>query len=114
MRALILSYVALLAIGSVGYAQNQPGALRGVYNPPGLAPPAKTVGKSTLSAPNPDALGTGPRVTISGDPTRGETLPNDVTPAPIPDRPGYGKAVVNGRRVIVDLSNNRIYQVLDY
>jgi uncharacterized protein DUF1236 len=113
MRALILSCVALLAMGSFVYAQNQPGALRGVYNPPGLTPPAKTVGKSTLSAPNYDAVGTGPRVTISGEPTRDEMLPNDVNPTPIPDRPGYGKAVVNGRRVIVNLSNNRIFQVLD-
>jgi hypothetical protein len=111
MRALVLSYVALLAMGSFADAQNQ--TLRGVYAPPGLPPPAKTVGKSTLSAPNYDALGTGPRVTISGEPTRGEMLPNNVTPAPIPDRPGYGKAVVNGRRVIVDLNNNRIYQILD-
>jgi hypothetical protein len=31
----------------------------------------------------------------------------------MPDRPGYGKAVVNGHRVIVDLNSNRIYQVLD-
>ena len=113
MRALVLSYVALLAMGSFGYAQDQPGALRGVYNPPGLTPSSKTVGKSTLSAPNLNALGTGPRVTIPEEATRGQTLPNDVTPAPIPDRPGYGKAVVNGHRVIVDLNNNRIYQVLD-
>lgn len=112
MRALLAS-AALLAMGSLGYAQNQPGSLRGVYNPPGLTPPSKTVGKGTLSAPNYDAVGTGPRVTVPGDPARGDTLPNDVTPAPIPDRPGYGKAVVNGRRVIIDLDNNRIYQVLD-
>jgi Protein of unknown function (DUF1236) len=109
MRALVLSCLALFAMGSFGHAQDQ--TLRGVYAPPGLAPPAKSVGKSTLSGL--DAVGTGPRVTISGDPIRGQTLPNDVSPAPIPDRPGYGKAVVNGRRVIVDLNNNRIYQVLD-
>ncbi len=111
MRALVLSLAFLLAMGSCGFAQDQ--TLRGVYNPPGLTPPAKTVGKSTLSAPDSGPIGTGPRVTISGEPTRDQILPNDVTPAPIPDRPGYGKAIVNGRRVIVNLSNNRIYQVLD-
>jgi uncharacterized protein DUF1236 len=111
MRAFVLSCVALLAMGSFGHAQDQ--TLRGVYAPPGLPPPAKSVGKSTLSGSNFDAVGTGPRVTISGDPIRGQTLPSDVSPAPIPDRPGYGKAVVNGRRVIIDLNSNRIYQVLD-
>jgi hypothetical protein len=31
----------------------------------------------------------------------------------MPDRPGYGTAIVNGHRSIVDLSNNRIIQVMD-
>ncbi len=111
MRALVLSCAALLAMGPLAHAQDQ--TLRGVYAPPGLAPPAKSVGKSTLSPPDYDALGAGPRVIIPGKPTRGEMLPSDVRPAPIPDRPGYGIATVNGRRTIIDLNNNRIYQVLD-
>jgi hypothetical protein len=112
MRALVLSCVALFGSGSLGYAQDQPGALRGVYAPPGLTP---SVGsrKSTLSAQDNGAIGNGPRVTVYGDPTRGQTLPNDVNPAPISDRPGYGMAIVNGRRTIVDMSNNRIVQFLD-
>jgi hypothetical protein len=110
MRALVLSCVALLAMGSFGYAQDQ---LRGVYGPPGLTPPAKS-GKSTLSSPNDGgAVGNGPRVTIVGEPTRGQTLPSDVRPAPMSDRPGYGTAIVNGRRAIIDLNNNRIFQVLE-
>jgi hypothetical protein len=111
MRAIVLSCVALLGAASLGYAQDQ--TLRGVYAPPGLSPPAKSVGKSTLSTPDFGAVGTGPRVTISQEATRGQVLPSNVNPAPIPDRPGYGKAVVNGHRVIVDLNSNRIYQVLD-
>jgi hypothetical protein len=111
MRAIVLSCVALLGAASLGYAQDQ--TLRGVYAPPGLPPPAKSVGKSTLSNPDFEAVGTGPRVTISQEATRGQLLPSNVSPAPIPDRPGYGKAVVNGHRVIVDLNSNRIYQVLD-
>jgi hypothetical protein len=117
MRALILSGVALLALECLGYAQEQPGGtLRGVYGPSGLKPPAtpgKSTGKATLSAPGYGAIGAGPRVTIIGKPAQGETLPSDVNPAPISDRPGYGTAIVNGKRAIIDMSNNRIVQVLD-
>jgi hypothetical protein len=109
MRPLVLSCVALLGLGSVVYAQDQ---LRGVYAPPGL-PPAKSSGKSAPSTSDFGAIGAGPRVTIFGDVTRGQTLPSDVTPAPISDRPGYGKAIINGHRTIIDLSNNRVVQVLD-
>ncbi|MGH6798179.1 MAG: DUF1236 domain-containing protein [Roseiarcus sp.] len=112
MRAIVLSFVALLGMGSLVCAQDRPGALRGVYGPPGLTPPAKS-GKSTLSAPDYGAVGNGPRVTVSGEPTQGQTLPSSVTPAPIPDRPGYGTAIVNGKRAIIDMTNNRIVQVLD-
>ena len=48
-----------------------------------------------------------PRITVSGDPVQGQMLPNDVTPTPIPDRPGYGRVVINGRRAIIDLNTNR-------
>jgi hypothetical protein len=112
MRALFLLCVAFFGTGSLGYAQDQPGTLRGVFAPPGLTP---SVGSrnSTPSAPGSGAVGVGPRVTVYGEPTRGQTLPNDVNPAPISDRPGYGTAIVNGRRTIIDMSNNRIVQVLD-
>jgi hypothetical protein len=113
MRALILSSVALLGIGSLCCAQDQSGGLRGVFAPPGFTPPAAKAGKSTRPAPNYGAVGNGPRVTVAGQPTQGQTLPNDVSPAPIPDRPGYGTAIVNGRRTIIDLSNNRIIQIMD-
>ena len=110
MRALAVSCAALLAMGYSCYAQEQ---LRGVFGPPGSTPPAAKSGKSTLSAPNYGAVGNGPRVTVSGQPTQGQLLPNDVNPAPISDRPGYGTAIVNGRRAIIDLSSNRIVQVQD-
>jgi hypothetical protein len=111
MRALVLSSAALLAMGSLAWAQDQ--TLRGVYGPPGLTPPAKSVGKSTLAPPNFDAVGNGPRVILDRKPAQGDILPSDVRPAPIPDRPGYGTATVNGRRTIIDLSNNRIFQILN-
>ncbi len=111
MRALILSCVVLCGAGFLAHAQDQ--TLRGVFAPPGAAAPASKSGTSTLSAPDFGAIGSGPRVTIFGAATQGQTLPSNVSPAPIPDRPGYGKAIVNGHRVIVDLTNNRIIRVVD-
>ncbi len=112
MRALFLFCAALMAMGSLGYAQDQP--LRGVYVPPGWTPPAAKSGSKATAAPDyGGAIGNGPRVTIAGQATEGTTLPNDVSPAPMSDRPGYGTAIVNGHRTIVDLRNNRIVQVMD-
>jgi hypothetical protein len=109
MRALVL-FCVFMATGSLGYAQDQP--LRGVYGPPGSAPPPTKSGKAT--APNYGfAIGTGPRVTIIGKAVEGQTLPSSVSPLPISDRPGYGTAIVNGHRSIIDLNNNRIVQVMD-
>ena len=110
MRALVLFCVAVLAMGSSGYAQDQ---LKGVYGPPGSTPPAGKSGKPASSALDTGAIGNGPRVTIVGRAAEGQTLPSNVTPAPISDRPGYGTAIVNGHRSIVDLNNNRIVQVMD-
>jgi hypothetical protein len=110
MRTLVLFCVILLAMASSGHAQDQ---LRGVYNPPGWAPPAAKSGKPASSALDTGAIGNGPRVTIVGGAAEGQTLPSNVTPAPISDRPGYGTAIVNGHRSIIDLSNNRIIQVMD-
>ena len=110
MRALVLFCVAVLAMGSSGYAQDQ---LKGVYGPPGSTPPPGKSGKPASSALDTGAIGNGPRVTIVGRAAEGQTLPSNVTPAPISDRPGYGTAIVNGHRSIIDLSNNRIVQVMD-
>jgi Protein of unknown function (DUF1236) len=112
MRALVLSFVALLSMGPLGFAQDQ--TLRGVFPPPGAAPlgaaKSGTPAAGALSSP---PIGVGPRVTIAGKAVEGQTLPGNVTPLPMPDRPGYGTAIVNGRRSIIDLSNNRIVQVMD-
>jgi hypothetical protein len=111
MRALVVSFIALLGMGSLGFAQDQ--TLRGVYAPPGAAPPGAKSGKPASSALDSGAIGNGPRVTIAGKATEGQTLPSNITPAPMSDRPGYGTAIVNGHRSIIDLSNNRIIQVTD-
>jgi hypothetical protein len=111
MRTLFLFCVALMATGSSAYAQDQP--LRGVYGPPGAAPPPSKSGKATAAPDYGFAIGTGPRVTIVGGAFEGQRLPSSVSPAPISDRPGYGTAIVNGHRSIIDLNNNRIVQVMD-
>ena len=113
MRALAVSFVALMGTASLGFAQDQ--TLRGVYGPPGAAalPKSGKSGKSSFSGLDPGAIGVGPRVTIGGKAVEGQTLPGSVTPLPMPDRPGYGTAIVNGHRSIIDLSNNRIVQVMD-
>jgi hypothetical protein len=111
MRALVLSCALVLAMGYPCCAQDQP--LRGVFAPPGSAAPVKS-SKPAVAAPNYDsAIGSGPRVTISGRATEGQMIPSNVNPAPISDRPGYGTAIVNGHRSIINLNDNRIVQVMD-
>ena len=112
MRAIVLSIAVLWGLGSSGNAQNQ---LKGVYGPPGssaLGASGKSSGGLSSSLGN-VPVGGAPRITVPGDPVQGQMLPNDVTPTPIPDRPVYGRVVINGRRAIVDLNTNRIYQISD-
>ena len=101
MRQFVLSLVILLEAGSAGYAQNDSGALQGVYGPPqsGLGklqgvygPPQSAPAAplpSTISAPDYGTAERGPAVSLSGDVAPGEALPQGVKPSPIPDRPGY-------------------------
>jgi hypothetical protein len=110
MRTLFLFCVVLMGTASFAYAQDQ---LRGVYGPPGAAPPPSKSGKATAAPDYGFAIGTGPRVTIVGGAYEGQTVPSSVSPTPISDRPGYGTAIVNGHRSIINLNNNRIVQVMD-
>ena len=118
MRSIIPSITVLIGLGSLACAQNQPQTLKGVYGPPpssalrssGLGASGKSSLGSTLSN---TPVGGPPRVTVPGDPVQGQTLPDEVNPTPIPGRPGYGTVVVNGRRAIVDLATNRIFQISD-
>jgi Protein of unknown function (DUF1236) len=128
MRRSVLSLVVLLGMGSTGTAQDQlrgvygpppatPGALGGVYGPPQAAPalPSSLSNSlpSTVSAPDYGAEGSGPSISVAGAPRQGEALPAGVKLAPIPGRPGYGAAVVNGHRAVVDLNTRRIFQILN-
>ena len=116
--AAILSLAALAALGSPALAQDS-GQLRGVYGPvqswptaPGRSGAGKGA-KPTLTNPDPGPLDGGPVATVPGTVRRGTVLPGDIHPAPIAGRPGYGAAIVNGERVIVDMSTNTVFQSPD-
>jgi|SRR5271166_6325354 len=124
MRRLILSLVVLLEVEASGYAQEQlrgvygpppsaPGALGGVYHPPQATSPMPSSLPSKVTAPDYGPAEGAPVVTVTGTPEQGEALPSGVKPTPIAGRPGYGAAVVNGHRAIIDLNSNRIFQILD-
>jgi hypothetical protein len=125
MRECVLSFVILLAAGSAAHAQNEPGGLQGVYGPPEsssgklrgvFAPPRSAPAAPLPRIPTGPDYGTsdrGPNVSLPGSTGVGQTLPEGVKPSPIPDRPGYGRAMVNGRRAIIDMSSNRIVQFSD-
>ena len=121
MRLFLLSLVLFLEAVSGCYAQNDAGTLKGVYGPPpssagrlgGVFVPPQSAPlpslPSTVTAPDYEAE-RGPSVTLPGDVAVGRALPDDVNPAPIPGRPGYGRAVVNGSSAIIDLGSNRIVE----
>ena len=107
MRQLVFPLFILFVAGSAGYAQNEgvygppqsnTGGLRGVFGPPQA--------RSNYGTPGPV-----PSVWLSGSGNVvGQVLPEGVKPSPMPDRPGYGRATVNGRSAIIDMGSNRIVQ----
>jgi hypothetical protein len=50
---------------------------------------------------------------MPGEAAVGQALPQGVNAAPMPDRPGYGRAIVNGRDAIVDTNSHQIVQFSD-
>ena len=127
MRKFVLSLVVLLEMGAAVSAQDQ---LRGVYGPPSAAPgslggvygspqapslPRTLPNKfpNTVSAPNYEAEASGPAISVPGVAQRGVALPASIKLTAIPGRPGYGAAVVNGHRAVIDLNTHRIFQLLD-
>jgi hypothetical protein len=120
MRKVILALVGLLVATIAASAQDSSGQpLKGVNPPIETWPKAPGAGKSGaaksgklpgLQAPNYGRRDGGPISTVPGRVTIGTTLPGDIHPIPIDGRPGYGAAVVNGKRVIVDMDSNRVFQ----
>jgi hypothetical protein len=141
MRRLVLFLVSVAAV-SAAYAQSQnqknsgiqgtfgspesaTGGLRGVYGPPesaaghltGVYAPPQSPSFAplprTITGVNPAVSGSVPSVSLPGEAHEGESLPAGVKADPMPDRPGYGRAVVNGRNAIIEMGDNRIVQFSD-
>lgn len=127
MRQIFVSLVVLLYAGTAGYAQNNSG-LMGVYGPgqtiptapaavggvygPGQSAPAALPQPTAPASASEDAASPQAAL-ISGPPFPGRALPMGINPIPLPDRPGYGTAVVNGHTAIVERGTNRIVQLLN-
>ena len=131
MRRFVLSLIVLWAAASekstaqdLGSPDSPTGGLQGVYAPPESAPgqlrgvyrPSRALAatplSTRLSASANSSLDNVPSVSIPVD-SDGQSLPQSVQASPMPDRPGYGRARVNGHLAIIDLNGNRIVQFLD-
>jgi hypothetical protein len=97
--------------GVYGLPKSAPGHLRGVYGPSRTQ--AATPLSSHLSGSANSNQDNVPSVSIPGTVRDGQSLPEGVQVSPMSDRPGYGRARVNGRLAIIDLNGNRIVQFLD-
>ena len=122
MRRFVLSLAVLFVAASVGHAQQkstlQPafsssgsGQLRGVYGPPQSAAPTSL--PTTITGSSSATSDSVPNVTMPGEAQVGQALPQGVTPSPMSDRPGFGRAIVNGHNAIVDTNSNQIVQFSD-
>ncbi len=94
-----------------GPPESAAGQLRGVYAPPQAV--GATSLPTTITGPNSATSDSIPNVTMPGEAQVGQALPQGVTSAPMSDRPGYGRAIVNGRNAIVDTNSNQIVQFSD-
>ena len=115
MRQLVFLFLTVLAAESAALAQNELGPTQGVH-----APPQSSTGNLRgVFAPPQSAFPTRP---VYGTPVPslslpsaqvGDLLPEGVNASPMPDRPGYGRATINGRPAIIDMGSNRIVQYSD-
>ena len=117
MRASHIALIAaVLAIPSVGYAQQDNGPVGGPVGPEGSSlGPSPEQPRPSLGSPDGSTPRRGPLAGSSGSPGRvvwrqlvvgGVTLNVPVTPGAV----GMGSAVINGHRVLVDLNTNRVLQ----
>lgn len=97
--------------GLYGPPDSAAGHLRGVYGP--SRPAAAKALSSRLSGSANSSRDSIPSLSIPGTVRDGQSLPEGVQASPMSDRPGYGRARINGRLAIVDLNGNRIVQFLD-
>ena len=117
MRASHIALIAaVLAIPSVGYAQQDNGPVGGPVGPEGSSlGPSPEQPRPSLGSPDGSTPRRGPLAGSSGSPGQvvwrqlvvgGVTLNVPVTPGAV----GMGSAVINGHRVLVDLNTNRVLQ----
>jgi hypothetical protein len=111
--------------GQLGVSNNSGGSNGGIFGagesgiapatPGGIYGPGESGVALPSAAPQTqDATGTfGNQFLVPGAIGVGQALPLSVTATPMSDRPGYGTAVVNGRRVIINQSTNQISQFLN-
>ena len=118
MRASHIALIAaVLAIPSVGYAQqdNGPvgGPVGGMLGPDGSSSPGPSLGqpRPSLGSPYGSQRTPGPRAGSSGAISPSQILPRNVPVTPQPG--GVGSAVINGQRVLVDPNTNRVLRVLN-
>jgi hypothetical protein len=118
MRASHIAVMAaVLAIPSIGYAQqdNGPvgGPVGGMVGPGGSSSLAPSPGqpRPSLGSPYGTPPTPGPRAGFSGSITPGQVVPREVVVTPRPG--GMGSAWINGQRVLVDPNTNRIIRVFN-
>ena len=123
MRASHIALIAaVLAIPSVGYAQQDNGPVGGMVGPegssslgPSLGQPRPSIGSPYGSTPR-----RGPLAGSSGAIGRGQVVWRQLVvggvPRNVPVTPGaegMGSAFINGHRVLVDPNTNRVMRVLN-
>ncbi len=121
MRRFVLSLAVSFVAMSVAHAQQQstlqpafssgPAQLRGVYGPPQSAAPTSL--PTTITGSSSTTSDSVQNITMPGEAQVGQALPQGFTASPMSDRPGYGRAIVNGRNAIVDTNSNQIVQFSD-
>ena len=126
MRASHIALIAaVLAIPSVGYAQQDNGPVGGPLGGPVggmVGPEGSSLGepRPSLGSPYGSQRTPGPRAGSSGAIAPGQVVwrqlvvggvPRNVPVTPQPG--GVGSAVINGQRVLVDPNTNRVMRVLN-
>ena len=116
MRASHIALIlAVLAIPSVGYAQQDNGPVGGMVGPEGSSSPGQP--RSSLGSPYGSPTQARPVTGSSGAIAPGQVgwrrvvvdgVPQNVRVTPRAD--GIGSAFINGQRVLVDLNTNRVLQ----
>jgi hypothetical protein len=119
MRASHIALIAaVLAIPSVGYAQQDNGPVGGPVQPDGSSlGPSPEQPRPSLGSPSGSTPRRGPLAGSSGSIAPGQVVWRQLVVGGVsrnvpvtPGAVGMGSAVINGQRVLVDLKTNRVVQ----